>query len=319
MDQVKKNIQKEIKLIEHQIAENQKLLDTDPNPDLQIMVTDEIKALEKHKLDLEMSLQALESDVFEQEGSVSDTEINPNSAILEIRAGTGGDEAGLFALDLYRMYLRYAEKTGWKTEELFFSENPMGGIKTATASLKGKDAYNVLKHESGVHRVQRVPVTEAGGRIHTSTATVAVLPEVKKINVDIRPEDIKIDFFRSGGHGGQNVNKVSTAVRLTHIPTGVVVECQEERHQAKNREKAMEILKSRLYNMMKEQQVQNISDLRSEQVGSGERSEKIRTYNYPQDRITDHRLNENFHNIPAIMNGEIEKLLEEMRKIELTL
>ena len=315
MDQVKKNLQQEIKNIESQILENKRLVDKDPNPDLQILAADEIKALEKQRTGLEMSLMSLENDVFSEATPEGGPEINPNTAILEIRAGTGGDEAGLFAFDLYRMYLRYGEKMGWKTEEIFLSENMAGGIKTATISIKGKNVYNMLKNESGVHRVQRVPVTEAGGRIHTSTATVAVLPEVKKVHIEIKPEDVKMDFFRSGGAGGQNVNKVSTAVRLTHEPTGIVVECQEERHQAKNREKAMEILRSRLYNMMQEQQVQSITDLRSGQVGSGDRSEKIRTYNYPQDRITDHRLNMNFHNIPAIMNGEIDKILEESSKL----
>jgi peptide chain release factor 1 len=229
--------------------------------------------------------------------------------------GTGGDEAGLFAFDLYRMYMRYGENEGWKVEELFFSENGVGGIKTVTMEIKGKDVYKLLKNESGVHRVQRVPTTEAGGRIHTSTATVAVLPVLKKVEINIRPEDIKMDFFRSGGHGGQNVNKVSTAVRLTHTPTGVVVECQEERFQAKNREKAMAILESRLYNLMQEQQVKSITDIRTEQVGSGERSEKIRTYNYPQDRITDHRINKNFHNIPSIMNGNLKDILENCSRL----
>ena len=235
---------------------------------------------------------------------------------MEIRAGTGGSEAGLFAHDLYRMYMRYAEKNNWKVKELFFSENELGGIKTVTISIKSSNIYNLLKNESGVHRVQRVPITEAGGRIHTSTATVAVLPQISKIDIQIKPDEVKSEFFRSGGAGGQNVNKVSTAVRLTHLPTGIVVECQEERQQAKNRALAMEILKSRLYNLMKEQQVKNISDLRAGQVGTAERSEKIRTYNYPQDRITDHRLNKSWHNMEAVMNGEIDQILQETSQVE---
>ena len=195
--------------------------------------------------------------------------------------------------------------------------NPNSAILTVMVEIKGKDCYNLLKNESGVHRVQRVPTTEAGGRIHTSTATVAVLPIVSKIEIEIKPEDVKMDFFRAGGHGGQNVNKVSTAVRLTHIPTGLVVECQEERSQGKNREKAMNILKSRIFNMMQKQQVKNIADLRAGQVGTGDRSEKIRTYNYPQDRITDHRLLRNWHNMNVIMNGGIDDMLLETSQISL--
>lgn len=240
------------------------------------------------------------------------SKMKPDAVVLEIRAGTGGDEASLFAGDLYKMYSRFAEKEGWKVKELSKSENTAGGIKTISAEIHGKDAYKLLKNESGVHRVQRVPVTEAGGRIHTSTATVAVLPKVKDINIEIKPDDLEWEFYRSGGHGGQNVNKVSTAVRLTHKPTGIVVECQEERFQGKNREKALEVLKSHLYNMMLVQQVKSITQLRTTQVGSAERSGKIRTYNYPQDRITDHRIGKSWHNIPSIMNGNIEKMLQNL-------
>jgi len=235
--------------------------------------------------------------------------INEDGVILEVRSGTGGDEAALFAGDLFNMYLRYAEKSGWKSEIVNMSEGNAGGVKLATAELKGAGAYRLLKNESGVHRVQRVPVTEAGGRIHTSTATVAILPVVTKAEMEIKPDDLKWDFFRAGGHGGQNVNKVSTAVRLTHIPTGVVIECQEERFQGKNREKALSILKSRLYSEMQSQQVDSISQLRASQVGSGERVEKIRTYNFPQDRVTDHRAKKSWHNIPAILAGEIGDIL----------
>jgi peptide chain release factor 1 len=230
----------------------------------------------------------------------SDLEINPDIVILEIRAGTGGDEAGLFANDLYRMYSRYAEKSHWHKEE----------IKTLTAEFRGPNAYNLLKNESGVHRVQRIPTTESSGRIHTSTATVAVLPKIKKIDIEIKPDDLEWEFYRAGGHGGQNVNKVSTAVRLTHKPTRITIGCQEERFQGKNRERALEMLRGKLFALMQEQQVKDISDLRSNQIGSAERSEKIRTYNFPQDRVTDHRINKNWHNIEGIMNGQIDKILE---------
>ncbi|EKD99983.1 MAG: hypothetical protein ACD_22C00117G0002 [uncultured bacterium] len=321
-EELKANIQNEITKLQQQIEANNKFLEEEKDStnrlELQEMVQDEVLSLQNQIESLKQSLEAVEQghENYSQnsEGDPS-ININPNLATLEIRAGTGGDEAGLFAWDLYRMYLRYGEKNNWKVEEVFRSDNEAGGIKTIMVSIRGKNVFNLLKNESGVHRVQRVPTTESAGRIHTSTATIAVLPEFKKVNIEIRPIDIKMDFFRSGGHGGQNVNKVSTAVRLTHLPTGVVVECQEERFQAKNRERAMDILKSRLYNMMQEQQVKSITDLRSDQVGSGDRSEKIRTYNYPQDRITDHRINQNFHNIPAIMNGEIDDLLEQCSKI----
>jgi peptide chain release factor 1 len=311
----------ELKRVESEIAQNKKLLESEPNPDMQMLIQDEIKALEKQLESLQASLAAIEHTGF-QEGSNKNTKdfngnvLNTNVAILEIRAGTGGDEAGLFAFELYRMYMRHAERAKWKAEEMYLSENGEGGVKTVTTYIKGKDVYNILKNESGVHRVQRVPTTESAGRIHTSTVTVAILPEVAKTTIEIRPEDVRMDFFRAGGHGGQNVNKVSTAVRLTHIPTNVVVECQEERSQLKNREKAMKVLESRLYTIMQEQHVKNLTDIRASQVGTGERNEKIRTYNFPQDRITDHRINVSWHNMLARMNGEIEDTLTECSKIE---
>jgi peptide chain release factor 1 len=318
MDQIKQNLENEITELEKQLEQTHGLLKDEANQDMHDLIREDITALENQISNLRHSIDSLDGNSYTT-GLNTDNEqdINPNSAILEIRAGTGGSEAGLFAHDLYRMYLRYADKVGWKYSEVFFSENIAGGIKTAIASIKGKNSYHLLKNESGVHRVQRVPITEAGGRIHTSTATVAVLPEVTKIDIQIKPEEVKEDFFRSGGAGGQNVNKVSTAVRITHIPTGLVVECQEERHQAKNRAKAMEMLKSRLYTLMQEQQVKSISELRSGQIGSADRSEKIRTYNYPQDRITDHRLNTNWHNMEAVMNGDIQNILQETSQIDL--
>lgn len=305
----------EIAKIDLKIKENQELLN---NPEYQELKTDleeEIKNLESSKQTLMDSIKEIETSTSSKDEGI-DAEINPNLAILEVRAGTGGSEAALFAFDLYRMYQRFCEKKKYKTEEEYYSEDSAGGIKTVIFEVKGPDVYNLFKNESGTHRVQRVPKTESAGRIHTSTATVAVMPEVKNIEIEIHPDDLIWEFHRSGGSGGQNVNKVSTAVRLTHKPTGLVVDCQEERTQGKNRDKALGYLKSRLYNLMKEQQVKKYSDLRLNQVGSGERSEKIRTYNYPQDRITDHRIGKNFGNIALVMNGEIDKILEECKNID---
>jgi len=224
------------------------------------------------------------------------------TAILEIRAGTGGDEASLFAADLYRMYTRFSQRQGWVVREL--SPN--------FAEIVGEGAYNTLRNESGVHRVQRIPKTERAGRIHTSTATIAVLPKVSSKEVEISPGDIKIDTFRASGHGGQNVQKVETAVRVTHLPTGVSVACQDERSQAQNREKALEVLRSKIYQMMQEQQKSSVDQLRREQVGSAERSEKIRTWNFPQDRITDHRFGVSVGNLEAVLDGNLDPLLKKI-------
>jgi peptide chain release factor 1 len=234
------------------------------------------------------------------------------NVILEIRAGTGGDEAGLFAADLFRMYTRYAERTGWKTEILSQSDTGVGGLKEITFMIKGKGAFSRLKHESGVHRVQRVPVTESQGRIHTSTATVAVLAEVDDVEIDVPEKDIKMDVYKSAGAGGQSVQKNSTAVRLTHLPTGIVVQCQDERSQRQNRDRAMSILKARLYEIEEEKRRSEIDETRRSQVGTGERSEKIRTYNYPQSRLTDHRINFSSHNLPVVMDGDIDDILDEL-------
>lgn len=232
------------------------------------------------------------------------------SIILEIRAGTGGDEAGLFAADLYRMYARFAKSQGWKVRQLSINEGGIGNIKSVTAEIIGDGTHSQLKNESGVHRVQRVPVTETSGRIHTSTATVAVLPKVSPTQVEINPSELKIDFYRATGHGGQNVNKVETAVRIMHIPTGVVVACQDERSQHQNREKALEILRSRLYEMLQRQNKDRVDQLRREQIGTAERSEKIRTYNFPQNRVTDHRIGKSWHNLQSIFEGELRSILK---------
>ncbi len=234
------------------------------------------------------------------------------NVIMEIRAGTGGDEAGIFASDLYRMYNRYADSLGWKSEMLSLNETGVGGFKEVSFLIKGDGAFSKLKFESGVHRVQRVPVTESQGRIHTSTATVAVLAEVDDVEIDIPDRDIKMDVYKSAGAGGQSVQKNSTAVRLTHLPTGMVVQCQDERSQLQNRQRAMSIMKARLYELEEAKRRAEIEENRRSQIGTGERSEKIRTYNYPQSRVTDHRINMSSHNLPVVMDGEIDDFIEEL-------
>ncbi|MFH0806491.1 MAG: PCRF domain-containing protein [Candidatus Brennerbacteria bacterium] len=237
-----------------------------------------------------------------------------NKIILEIRAGTGGDEASLFAGDLAHMYQKYAQKKEWQFTVLDASESGAKGYKTLVAEVAGTGVYDMLKQESGVHRVQRVPVTERQGRIHTSTASVAVLPVVEARAVDVKESDLEVTFSRAGGPGGQNVNKVETAVRILHKPTGVVVGSREERSQYANREKAMEVLRAKLYGMQREQSVGSVSELRNSQIGSGERAEKIRTYNFPEDRITDHRIGKKFHNTEKIMEGDLEPIIKAFTK-----
>ena len=240
------------------------------------------------------------------------------NVIVEIRAGTGGEEAGLFAADLFRMYSRYALSRRWNVDIISSSESGIGSFREVIFQIQGKGAYSRLKYERGVHRVQRVPVTESSGRIHTSTATVAVLAEADEVEVNIKPDDIKMDFFHSSGAGGQNVNKVTTAVRITHLPTGMVVACQDERSQLKNRNKAMGVLRARLLEIERTKQDEQVTKERRSQVGSGERSEKIRTYNYPQDRLTDHRIGKSFHNLPKIMDGDIDELIDTLATTEHT-
>lgn len=230
--------------------------------------------------------------------------------IMEIRAGAGGEEASLFAADLFRMYTRYAQSKGWDIEILHANPSDLGGFKEVIFEVRGKGAYSRLKYEKGVHRVQRVPITEASGRIHTSTATVAVLPKPEEVEVQIDPKDLKIEFFHSSGPGGQNVNKVATAVRITHLPTGITAVCQDERSQFRNRMKAMALLRARLWEREKQRLQEEISRERRSQVGSGERAEKIRTYNFPQNRVTDHRIDLSFYNLPQILDGEIDELID---------
>ncbi|MDR2162796.1 MAG: peptide chain release factor 1 [Clostridiales Family XIII bacterium] len=232
------------------------------------------------------------------------------NVILEIRAGTGGEEAGLFAGDLLRMYMRYAERRGWKTEMLDMSETGIGAVKEAILMIRGRGAYSRLKYESGVHRVQRVPETESSGRVHTSAATVAVLPEVDDVEIEIDPNDVRVDVYRSTGHGGQSVNTTDSAVRLTHEPTGLVVTCQDEKSQIKNKDKAFKVLRARLYDLKIHEQNKEVSDARRNMVGSGDRSERIRTYNYPQGRISDHRIGLTLYKLPAFMDGDIDEVVD---------
>jgi peptide chain release factor 1 len=271
--------------------------------EMRALARDEVEQLkvQEEKLESEMRLMLLPRDPRDDK-----------DIYVEIRAGTGGEEAALFAADLYRMYTRYAERQGWKVALVDENRTGLKGFKEVVFEIKGKGAFSRLKYESGVHRVQRVPLTESSGRIHTSTATVAVMAEVDDIEVAVRPEDLKIDIFHASGHGGQNVQKVATAVRITHLPTGIVVACQDERSQLQNKLRAMSVLKARLYEIELERQQREIVESRRSQVGSGERAEKIRTYNYPQDRVTDHRIGLTAHNLPGILDGDLDHVIDEL-------
>jgi peptide chain release factor 1 len=252
-------------------------------------------------------------DLIQQELKLALLPKDPNDdkdIIMEIRAGAGGDEAGLFAADLFRMYSRYAQLKNWGIDIISLNESGIGGFKEIIYEIKGKGAFSRLKYESGVHRVQRVPTTESSGRIHTSTGTVAVLPKAEEVDISINPDDLKIDIFHSGGAGGQNVNKVATAVRITHLPTGMVVVCQDERSQLQNRIKAMSVLRSRLLDIERREQEEKRTSERRSQVGSGDRAEKIRTYNFPQDRVSDHRINLTLRNLPRMLEGDLDELID---------
>jgi len=293
---------REYRQIETSLDEARTLLDSD-DEELRLLAETEIAELAPRLdgLDAEIRTMLVPKDPRDQ-----------RNVIVEVRAGTGGDEAALFAADLFRMYSRYAERQGWEVEVLSASDIGIGGYKEIIFMVRGRGAYSRLKYESGVHRVQRVPATEASGRIHTSTATVAVLAEVNEVEINIPESDIRTDVYKSAGAGGQNVQKNATAVRITHIPTGIVVACQDERSQLQNRLRAMSILRARLYEIEQEKLRQEVDETRRSQVGSGERSEKIRTYNYPQSRVTDHRINLSNFNLPVVMEGAIDEFIDEL-------
>lgn len=295
------SLYRELRSVEARIEEARSILHEESDPDLTRLAKEELDALEPERERVEAALKRalLPKDPMDE-----------RNVIVEIRAGTGGEEASLFASELFRMYSRYAERRRWPIEVLSLSESDKGGFKEVIFQINGRGAYSRMKYESGGHRVQRVPVTEANGRIHTSTATVAVLPEAEEVDVDIDEKDLRVDIYHSGSAGGQNVNKVATAVRITHLPTGIVVQCQDERSQLKNRTKAMNVLRARLLAMKQEEQAAQITDARRSQVGTGERAEKVRTYNFPQDRVTDHRVGYTRHNLPAFMDGEIDDVID---------
>jgi peptide chain release factor 1 len=292
---------REYKATAKALEETRTMLSGELNEDMKALVKQEIESLESKQDHLlqELKLALLPKDANDEK-----------DIIIEIRAGAGGDEATLFAADLFRMYSRYAQSKGRKIDIISSNESDRGGLKEIIFEIKGKGAFSRFKYERGTHRVQRVPVTESSGRLHTSTATVAVLPEADEVEVSINSDDLKIDFYHSRGAGGQNVNKVATAVRITHLPTGMVSTCQDERSQVRNRMKAMSVLRARLLDIEQRKQEREITDQRRAQVGTGDRAEKVRTYNFPQDRITDHRIDLTLHNLPRILGGELDELID---------
>ncbi len=294
---------RQYKAINKELRDTEAMLHGEQDEELRELAKDEIQALHERVGELE---QALKTALIPKDPN------DDKNVIVEIRAGAGGDEASIFAADLYRMYTRYAEARRWGVEMVSASENGVHGFKEVIFEVRGRGAYSRLKFEGGVHRVQRIPVTESGGRIHTSTATVAVMPEAEEVDVNVREEDLRVDVYRSTGHGGQSVNTTDSAVRITHLPTGLVVTCQDEKSQLKNKNKAMMVLRSRLLEMERAKHDAEVGALRRSMVHTGDRSEKIRTYNFPQDRVTDHRINVSVHNLPAFMEGTIDGLIDQL-------
>ena len=293
--------------IEKSILENNEMIKSEEDEELVIMAKEENKELlnNKNKLEEEIQLLLIPKDPKDEK-----------DVIVEIRAGAGGDEAGLFAVDLFRMYAKFAENQNWKTIILNSNKSSVGGFKEVVFEINGADVYSKMKYESGVHRVQRIPKTEKQGRVHTSTATVAVLPQAEETELEIKTEDIRIDIFRSSGPGGQSVNTTDSAVRITHIPTGITVSCQDEKSQLKNKDKALQILRSRLLALKEEEEAKKAKDARRSQIGTGDRSEKIRTYNFPQDRITDHRIKKSWHEIESILEGNLDGIISSLSQAE---
>jgi len=289
------------------LAELEALLNSHDEAEMMTLIKEEVNKIKQQQDDL---LRRLKLSLMPKDPA------KDRDVIVEIRAGAGGGEAGLFAADLFRMYSRYAEGKGWQVGIIDSNQSEIGGFKELIFEIKGKGAFSRFKHERGVHRVQRVPATEASGRLHTSTATVAVLPEAEEIELNIKPDDLKMEFFHSRGAGGQNVNKVTTAVRLTHLPTGIMASCQDERSQIRNRMKAMAVLRARLLDLEQRKQSESMDKERRMQVGSGQRSEKIRTYNFPQNRVTDHRISSSFHNLQQILDGELDEIIEALSSKE---